>query len=380
MVSVIVFSQDFEIGGTYFSDLDHIEYLHGNLPIIISVPHGGEKSPQNIPDRTCENCVSINDAFTQELSRVLVQTIHDKTGCYPFVIINRLHRRKLDPNREIIEAAQGNSFAEAAWEFYQGKIEDAKNSVDQQYSKGLFIDLHGHAHTVQRLELGYLLSKETLMESNETLDQGSFAMDSSIKHLSQSNSEVASFSELLRGANSLGAMLSDLNYPTVPSIEDPFPMSDEAYFQGGYNTRAHGSMEEGTIDAIQIECNQDVRFDEEIRNEFAINLAESLLRFIETNYVENIFDGNCGIVATKEQQTTGLKIIPNPFHDQFSIEYPEPNIAIRIFNSLGEVIYNGNKIYDIKEIELTNFPQGMYFIIGKDKEKIVFREKIIKAQ
>jgi hypothetical protein len=47
----------------------YTEYHPGNLPLVISVPHGGSLSPASIPDRTCNNAVADMDANTIELGK-----------------------------------------------------------------------------------------------------------------------------------------------------------------------------------------------------------------------------------------------------------------------------------------------------------------------
>lgn len=379
MVSTICYSQNFEAGETYFHENDYVEYLHGNLPIIISIPHGGEKTPNNIPDRSCDTCVIVNDAFTQELGRLIIENIYHQTGCYPHVIINRLHRKKLDANREINEAAQGNLEAENAWEFYQSSIENSKTFVNSAYSKGLFIDLHGHAHTNQRLELGYLISKGNLMLSDEDLDANNYAENSSIKNLAENNLNELNFSELLRGQSSFGSQVSNFGYPSVPSHDDQTPLESEAYFSGGYNTMIHGSSLGGVIDAIQVECNQDVRFDESAREEFAEVLTEAIILFLETHYFENITDGECGIVNTKETINSNYKIYPNPFSKFFEIENLNTLDEITIFNSLGKPIYGSKKISKHEKIDFSNYPNGIYLIIVNKNHEQFFSQKLIKT-
>ena len=77
------------------------------MPIVISAPHGGSLTPDEIPDRNCTGCVYAQDLDTEDLSRKMYDAIVDLFGCYPHLIINRLHRRKLDANRAIGEAADG---------------------------------------------------------------------------------------------------------------------------------------------------------------------------------------------------------------------------------------------------------------------------------
>lgn len=62
--------------------------------------------------------------------------------------------KKLDANRSIITAADSNATAEAAWYAYHNFIDSAKAKTLSQIGRGLFFDLNGHGHTIQRLELG----------------------------------------------------------------------------------------------------------------------------------------------------------------------------------------------------------------------------------
>ena len=376
------FSQNFEVGETYFDANEYVEYLHGNLPIIISVPHGGEKEPENIPDRICANCVVVNDAFTQELGRSLAENIYLNTGCYPHVIYNRLHRIKLDANREILEAAQGNQIAEQAWNSYQESIMYAKDFVTDNYTKGLFIDLHGHAHDIQKLELGYLISTTDLQLSDENLDLNNFGSSSSIKRLSIENLNDLSFSELLRGPLSLGSLLSGSSFPSVPSIEDIYPMQDESYFSGGYNTMQHGSQFGGAIDAIQIECNQDVRFDETEREDFSKALAIAIIEFIESHYFENIDEAGCNLVNTFEPTASVLRVNPNPVLDFLEIENVKDYDELIILNSLGYVMYRDDIYISAKNshtIDLSKYSNGLYLLICVKDQDYIYHQKIIKT-
>lgn len=160
-VSTAVVAQPYIPGQAYFGANNYIEYLAGNLPLIISVPHGGILLPAGIPDRDCDGCSYARDINTQELARAVYEAVHDQTGCWPHVIINRLHRRKLDANRDLPEAADGNPQAELAWTEFHQYIDAAKEATQLQFNKGFYIDLHGHivrsftsATTIQAVQNG----------------------------------------------------------------------------------------------------------------------------------------------------------------------------------------------------------------------------------
>jgi len=369
------FSQPFIPGTSYFGRNNYIEYNAGNLPLIISVPHGGALTPSEIPDRTCGD-ETVTDSYTIELGREISAAIHEITGCYPHVIISNLKRTKLDPNREIEIAACGDAEAEIAWNEYHQYIDDASQIVTQVSEKGLFIDLHGHGHAIQRLELGYLLSSTQLRYSDYTLNTAAYINSSSIRNLINTNVTNISYSELLRGMGSLGTMFAMKYYPSVPSIDDPFPLVGETYFSGGYNTERHGSKTEGTIDGIQIECNHDVRFVETLRKEFAAKAAHVFLDYLKIHYFPQLADTYCNNVGIEKFNSSQSKLYPNPFSNILNIQNLTPS-DLRIYNSQGSLVLS-KKIGAVEKIDLSHLKQGIYLVTITSNDKILHTEKIIK--
>ena len=261
------------------------EITFGTAPLILIAPHGGALAPDNIPDRNCAECVTVNDANTQDLARQIADSFEARTGKRPSLVINLLSRRKFDANREIVEATGGHAPLEPVWTALHAAIDSAKKLIGTSPGRGLVIDLHGHAHTVQRLELGYLLSATTLRLSDSTLSvQGSVA-ESSIKRLATDRAGAIAPTALLRGAASLGGLIAAAGYAAVPSPPDVAPLVGESYFNGGYNTLRHGSLTGGVTDAIQIECNfSGVRDTQETRAQFAGKLAAALFTYLKDQY------------------------------------------------------------------------------------------------
>ncbi len=268
------------VGQTYYGANNFIEYAVGDLPIVLSAPHGGYAKPSAIPDRTYGTFA--HDRNTQELARTFSDKVYAATGSRPHIIISLLHRTKLDPNRDKAEAAQGNALAMQAWEDWHAFIRAAKDTVTAYYGSGLYLDLHGHGHTFQRIELGYLLSRSTLELTDQQLIAGNHAAFSSISALAGMTS--ADFPELLRGDTSLGGLLMALGVPAVPSPTYPDPGGLD-YFSGGPNTRTHGSRYGGMISGIQIECNwEGIRDTAANRDAYAESLASAVLTYLSTHF------------------------------------------------------------------------------------------------
>ena len=267
-------------GDSYFGRNQYIEYLAGDLPVVVSAPHGGDLRPSEIPDRT--QGVLTRDMNTRDLALRVRKALWDRTGSYPHIVISHLHRSKLDPNRFIDEAAQGSLEAERAWWEFQTYIEAAEAWVEEEFGEGLYFDLHGHGHEIQRLELGYLLSATDLANSDERLTSLSLAERSSVRALS--SKPGVDFPELIRGPGSLGSLFEARGFPAVPSQSQPDPGSNP-YFSGGHNTLVHGSRDGGTVSGVQIECNfNGVRDNGANRDAFAEALADLLMEFFPTWY------------------------------------------------------------------------------------------------
>ena len=347
--SISLFSQQFVPGQTYFGQDSLIEYQCGNLPLILSAPHGGYEKPASIPDRNCIGCVTQRDSYTQELTRQLKAEIVFKTGCYPHVIINRLYRGKLDANREIIEATDSNSVTEPYWHEYMNFADSAKKLVYKDYPKGLFIDIHGHGHTIQRLEVGYLLSASDLRKSDSLLNLSPINTKTSVLNLRFSNLNSYTHAELIRGTNSLGSMLQRKGIPSVPSDSIPFPLVGEPYFNGGYNTKRFGSRNGGTMDAIQIESHQSIRFTKSIRDVYADSLSDALLDYLEVHYFQNFSQHYCNIFSSVNELNKyhDIVVFPNPTNGLIELRGIDSKATVSLYSIEGKQIdvkLIGNKI------------------------------------
>ena len=265
-------------GQTYFGKDKHIEYLAGDLPFILSAPHGGREKPEHIPDRK-EGTFAF-DVGTQELARAIHAEIYKQTGHYPHIVICRISRRKIDCNREIAEACAGNKDAEAIWHDWHRFIGAARAQVVKSRGRGLYIDLHGHGHKVAQLEMGYLHSADDYASTDEQLNGSQFLAASSLQGLIALNRRP--YAELVRGDFALGTLLMERGFPATPSKERPQPTTP--YFRGGYNTVRYG-RDGGPIAGLQIETNsRGVRDNDASRAKFAKALADSLQIFFEAQF------------------------------------------------------------------------------------------------
>jgi hypothetical protein len=240
------------------------------------------------------------------------RAFHDYYGAYPHVVICHLRRTKVDCNRDADEGAGGNPLALQAWNEFHGFIDSASNQVVVAHSNGLYFDLHGHGHPLKRLELGYLLKSTHLTNSDAALNQGDYAQQSSVRGLATRSPN--SFAEILRGPRSLGAMLAQRGFPSIPSPRMPspglgttntvYPGVGNPYFSGGYNTWLHTSANSGgPVDGAQIETYYRGLRDHALnRAKFGRVLAEALQVYFREHYGRNLKDRVPMLHSPKESE------------------------------------------------------------------------------
>jgi hypothetical protein len=310
-------------GQSYFGRNGYIEYVAGSAPVIYSAPHGGALTPSEIPDRTAGNCggaaTTTTDLNTADLVRAMGQRHFARFGTYPHLIISHLARRKLDANRTIEEAACGDAEALIAFDEWHDFIDVAKAAVLTASGRGWYMDMHGHGHSNQRLELGYLLTGAQLDLSDASLDANAAYEDTASVRTISEGAPIA-FSVLLRGPTSLGTLYANNGFPSIPSASDPRPDGD-SYFSGGDNTRRHGCGAEatafggttgGNICGVQIEANYTgVRDNTTNRNRFGDATAIVLEQYLSTHWALNLGSGPPPPVITISLRKFKVKGIAN---------------------------------------------------------------------
>jgi hypothetical protein len=92
------------------------------------------------------------------------------------------------------------------------------------------------------------------------------------------------------------------------------------------------------------------------------------------NYVAKYGSGTNGINPVENNKN--LKIFPNPAKDQLNIELSDhsyPVSSVRIYNSVGMIVFQQNKFRERETIDISDLPPGGYFMILD-----TFRQKFIK--
>jgi len=296
----------------------YLTYIQGDINIIISVPHGGQKeykTNETIPDRkpgckdeagNCHfgeenktmNCKNVNDNVcpirdgADMRSELIARSVYDKfvnnTGKKPSFIKSELHRKRLDPNREVKEAAQGNAVAIEVYNAFHDSIEHAIKNFDGK--PGFLLDFHGYYDKNNRQNntmLGYLIKPKNL-------DKGKYSKeDVSVKALVERTNLTVD--EILFGkGTSFGSLFEDSGYHALPSPRQHSPKGDK-YFDGGFIVQTYGSRKKGNVDAIQLEFQSWIRSkdmwedssNEVNRDRFCEELADNIYKFYQLYYEPN---------------------------------------------------------------------------------------------
>merc|ERR1719320_2265777 len=299
--------------GASQGSVKYVDYVPGNINLIFTVPHNGYEKPDHMPTRqhgcqdkkgNCKfpgvsNCpkskvckvATLGDGHTQEIARTVFNNFVKNTGKTPHLIINNIHRSKMDPNRFIEDAAQGNKVAKEAFNAYHNTIKQAKASLGG--NPGLLVDFHGQGHGKNSTEIGYLIKKSQLNSKNFT------GSEIGIKSLVVR--KKAKLNDFIFGKRSLGSLFEGAGYRAVPSPRQPSPGTD-LYYRGGYTAQVHGSSHGGVVDAIQLEFPGEIREDggKDGRLQFSNKLAEILEQFFSANYAEYVeyVPGNINLIFT----------------------------------------------------------------------------------
>ena len=281
LTAPFVFAAGGPAGEISFGTDRYVEYDRGDLPIVLTSPHGGRLRPDALPDR--KEGVTDMDLNTQELARAIADEFFARTGHRPHFVASQLHRRKLDPNRELVEAAQGSPAAEKAWREFHAFIETATRAAVAQHGFAFLIDVHGHAHPIARIELGYALDAKQLNQSDKAFDAAELIGLSTLRDLAVRIG--GSPAALLRGPRSLGDLFTQGGIRAVPGPQEPQP-GNNPFFSGGYIVRQHAAAPATTkVDGLQIETYKTgLRDTAENRARFAKVAVDALTVFLQERY------------------------------------------------------------------------------------------------
>ena len=88
-------AQQWEVGKTYSDPEKLIEFIVGDIPLVISVPHGGTLMLPDVPIRDCKNAVTVTDSKTIELVKEIEKAFLEKYKARPFIVFTNISRKQV---------------------------------------------------------------------------------------------------------------------------------------------------------------------------------------------------------------------------------------------------------------------------------------------
>ena len=241
-----------------------VQIQSGDLPIILSAPHGGNKAVPDVDIRKGEGLLKTRgsgfftgrDSGTQELALQVAQAVEQRLGKKPYYVVADAHRKYIDFNRPA-EIAYEDPDAKQTYDRYHGALTESCSAVQKRFHRGLLLDLHGQG------------------TANDTVFRGT-QDGKTVKLLRERFGEPAH-----SGEASLFARLKAGGWKVHP---DPFDGREQNGFRGGYIVQTYGSHERFGIDAVQLEFGGDFRNAKQraqTANKLAAAIAEYAANFLD---------------------------------------------------------------------------------------------------
>ncbi|MEY2784461.1 MAG: hypothetical protein RL277_665 [Planctomycetota bacterium] len=204
----------------------------GELPLILSAPHGGEV---RVPgSRTRRSGVTVRDEDTAELALLISQEVTDRLGAKPYVVIAQFSRKDADANRAAAEAFENEASA-MHYRAFHAALRQAVDECRTRFGDALLVDLHGQAEQPGVIARGTRDGRT--MQSLERRKGLEFTI----------------------GPSSIGGRLIRKGYEVVPRTAPDGSRTPEVLFNGGFIVAEYGTMNEKGLDAIQLEFGEQRR-------------------------------------------------------------------------------------------------------------------------
>lgn len=216
---------------------DLVEAERGDLPVIITAPHGGRDDVPGCGLRTATGSrfVTGADFNTDRLARGIAAELARLTGKKPYLVIARFHRKFIDANRRADEA-YGDAGCRAAYEHYHAVIRGFVDEVQAKQSNAMLFDVHGQSAYRDAILRG---TRHGVAVSRLLARAGPPAVT---------------------GPDSVFGRFAAMGYHIQPPNElSPAGRVETKHYTGGHTVDLYGSHNADGVDAMQLEFGRDLR-------------------------------------------------------------------------------------------------------------------------
>ena len=230
-------------------------YQRGDLPILVTAPHGGVQEIPDIPRRTGQGVpqfVTVWDDGTLELTFDVSDAINNILGARPYLVVADFTRKQIDANRPPDRAYETRA-AKEYYDFYHDKVAQYVQELKKRFGdKVILVDIHGQGIASKTVYRG-TQNRQTVKRLLNRAGEAAFTGPQSI----------------------LGALHQKGNM--IHPVNNDLRQAEHNYFSGGYTVRHYGSNNGNGIDALQLENGSYHR--NAGRAKFAQDLGEAITEF-----------------------------------------------------------------------------------------------------
>lgn len=271
---------ELEPGVTYAGTDGLVEMTVGDLPVIVTAPHGGTLTPAGVPVRADGGAPDVHSA---DVASAIAGAFESPTS-RPTVLVAHLNRGMMDVDRAL-PGPPVHPIALRAWREYHALLAAARTRLEDANVRGLIVDVHGHDTSDDAVQLGYLLTSADLAEPDFTLNGSTYMLKSSIRDAARGQ---VSFARVVRGERSLGGLLAGAGYAAVPSPARAAPEGAD-YLAGTFTTNRYGSRDGTLVSAVSLQAPLPVRAPGPQRSAFATAFATALDAFFDDNIGASLY-------------------------------------------------------------------------------------------
>jgi N-formylglutamate amidohydrolase len=243
---------------------DRVHVQRGELPILLTAPHGGRETIAAIERRVgsaygsdkSRNFKTGGDEGTFELAQAIARNIQQKTGRPVYLVAARFVRYQIDANRPATRAFEAPQAA-PYYERYHASIRSYIDEIRRRFPHAILLDVHGQHTHPQALERG--------TDNGRTIER-------LLKRAGQ---------RAVTGADGLFGQFEARGIAVYPSNALPvFGKAENGGHNGGYTVATYGSHRADGIDGFQLEFGNELRR-REVLDEVAAKAATAILRFYD---------------------------------------------------------------------------------------------------
>ncbi|NVM36230.1 MAG: N-formylglutamate amidohydrolase [Candidatus Lokiarchaeota archaeon] len=240
---------------------EFVEFKKGNIPLIVSVPHGGILECNSLPERITgvlgidKGTIEFSKNFIDQISQKFKDGILEYK--FPYYIFSLVQRSKIDLNRVEKEAYNQKSLlAREIYNYYHSKIKEWILNNLKRHNRSFLIDIHG-------------FEKDNRPPGFRDVDV--ILGTNNLESLFPEPIPIRNWGKNIRGK--IIQKFLEVDIPIAPG----HPRRREYVLTGGYITRTYGASHIPKSQTIQIEISDRIRIDDKELREIVIKILVDVL-------------------------------------------------------------------------------------------------------